>query len=54
MAGGIIITLPPTSSNFAKDLKHMRETIYVENLLASLNVEEKAQTKDDAYKACEA
>jgi ribosomal protein L20A (L18A) len=45
MAGGIIITLPPTSSNFAKDLKHMRETIYVENLLALLMLKKRLRQR---------
>ena len=42
----IIAKLPPSWRNFATTLKHKRQEISVENLIASFDVEEKAQTKD--------
>jgi len=46
VAGCIIAKLPSSWRNFATTLKHKRSEISVENLLASLDVEEKAQAND--------
>ena len=43
VAGCMIAKLPPSWRNFATTLKHKRQEISVENLIASLDVEEKAQ-----------
>jgi hypothetical protein len=43
---GIIAKLPPTWRNFATALKHKKETMTVESLIATLDVEEKARSKD--------
>jgi len=53
MAGGIIVKLPPSWRNFATALKHKRQKISVEDLLAGLDVEEKARAKDAPPKAPE-
>ena len=53
VAGGIIDKLPPNWSRFATSLKHKRQNISTEDLLASLDVEEKARAKDGASKAPE-
>ena len=50
VAGGIIAKLPPSWSDFATTLKHKRTDISVSDLLASLNVEEKARAKDGRSK----
>ena len=50
VAGCIIAKLPPPWRNFATSLKHKRQEISVENLIASLDVEEKARAKDTAEK----
>ena len=50
VAGCIIAKLPPTWRNFATTLKHKRQEISVENLIASFDVEEKARAKDTAEK----
>ena len=50
VAGCIIAKLPPSWRNFATTLKHKRQEISVENLIASLDVEEKAWAKDTAEK----
>jgi len=50
VAGCIIAKLPPTWRNFATTLKHKRQEISVENLIASLDVEEKARAKDTSEK----
>jgi hypothetical protein len=42
--------LPPSWRNFATALKHKRQEISVENLIASLDVEEKARAKDTTKK----
>jgi hypothetical protein len=42
--------LPPSWRNFAIALKHKRQEISVENLIASLDVEEKARAKDTTEK----
>jgi hypothetical protein len=44
--GCIIAKLPSTWRNFATSLKHKRQEISVENLIASLDVEQKARAKD--------
>jgi hypothetical protein len=50
VAGCIIAKLPPSWRNFATTLKHKRHEISVKNLIASLDVEEKAQAKDTTEK----
>jgi hypothetical protein len=50
VAGCIIAKLPPSWRNFAIALKHKRQEISVENLIASLDVEEKACAKDTTEK----
>src|SRR3954470_18001969 len=50
VAGCIIAKLPPSWRNFATALKHKRQEISVENLIASLDVEEKARAKDTTEK----
>ena len=46
VAGCIIAKLPLSWRNFATTLKHKRQEISVENLIASLDVEEKSRAKD--------
>ena len=46
VAGCIIAKLPSQWRNFATTLKHKRQEISVENLIATLDVEEKARKKD--------
>ena len=53
VAGCIIAKLPSSWRNFATTLKHKRQEISVENLIASLDVEEKARAKDTAEKGGE-
>ena len=53
VAGGIIAKLPSTWRNFATTLKHKRQKISVEDLLAGLDVEEKARAKDAPPRAPE-
>ena len=53
VAAGIIAKLPPSWRNFATALKHKRQKISVEDLLAGLDVEEKARAKDAPPKAPE-
>ncbi|CAO2150358.1 unnamed protein product [Urochloa humidicola] len=50
VAGCMIAKLPSSWRNFATTLKHRREEISVENLIASLDVEEKARKKDTTEK----
>ena len=50
VAGCIIAKLPSSWRNFATALKHRRQEISVENLIASLDVEEKARAKDASEK----
>ena len=50
MAGCIIAKLPSSWRNFATTLKHKGQEISVENLIASLDVEEKARAKDSSEK----
>jgi hypothetical protein len=49
----IIAKLPSSWRNFATSLKHKRQKISVENLIASLDVEEKARAKDNIEKGNE-
>ena len=53
VAGCIIAKLPPLWRGFATSLKHKRQKISVENLIASLDVEEKARAKDNIEKGNE-
>jgi len=53
VAGGMIVKLPPSWRNFTTTLKQKRQKILVEDLLAGLDVEEKAQAKDAPPKALE-
>lgn len=46
VVGGIIAKLPLSWRNFATSLKHKRQEISVENLIGTLDVEEKARAKD--------
>ena len=46
----IIAKLPSSWRNFTTSLKHKRQKISVENLIASLDVEEKARAKDNTEK----
>jgi hypothetical protein len=48
--GCIIAKLPPSWRNFATTLKHKRQEISIENLIASLDIEEKARAKDTTEK----
>jgi hypothetical protein len=53
VAGCMIAKLPSSWRNFATSLKHRRQEISVENLIASLDVEEKSQAKDATEKGGE-
>jgi hypothetical protein len=53
VAGCIIAKLPFSWRNFTTSLKHKRQKISVENLIASLDVEEKARAKDNIEKGDE-
>lgn len=53
VAGCIIAKLPSSWRNFATSLKHKRQKISVENLIASLDIEEKARAKDNIEKGNE-
>jgi len=53
VAGGMIAKLPPSWRNFATALKHKRQKISIEDLLAGLDVEEKALAKDAPPKSLE-
>jgi hypothetical protein len=52
VVGCIIAKLPSSWRNFTS-LKHKRQKISVENLIASLDIEEKAQAKDNIEKGNE-
>jgi hypothetical protein len=52
-AGGIIAKLPPSWRDFATALKHKRVHMSISKLIASLDIEEKAQTKDGRSKKAE-
>lgn len=53
VAGFIIAKLPPAWRSFATFLKHKRHEISVEQLIASLDVEGKAQAKDTTEKVAD-
>jgi hypothetical protein len=53
VAGGIIAKLPPSWRDFAIALKHKRVHMSISDLIASLDVEEKAQAKDGRSKVAE-
>jgi hypothetical protein len=46
VARGIIVNLPPSWRDFATALKHKRVHMSISNLIASLDVEEKAWAND--------
>ena len=46
LAAGIITKLPTSWRDFTTTLKHKREDISIEDLIISLDVEEKARAKD--------
>ena len=47
VAGGIIAKLPPSWKDFGTSLKHKRKEFNVEELIGTLDVEERARTKDN-------
>jgi hypothetical protein len=47
VAGGIIAKLPPYWKDFATSLKHKRQEFNVEELIGTLDVEERARAKDN-------
>jgi hypothetical protein len=47
VAGGIIAKLPPSWKDFATSLNHKRQEFNVEELIGTLDVEERARTKDN-------
>jgi hypothetical protein len=47
VAGGIIAKLPPSWKDFATSLKHKRQEFNMEELIGTLDVEERARTKDN-------
>jgi hypothetical protein len=53
MAGGIIAKLPPYWTEFATTLKHKRQEFSVDELIGSLDVEERAKAKDSCGKGVE-
>jgi hypothetical protein len=53
VTGGIIAKLPLTWRKFATALKHKRQKISVEDLLAGLDAEKKARAKDAPPRALE-
>jgi hypothetical protein len=53
VAGGIVAKLPSTWRNFVTALKHKRQKMSVEDLLASLDVEENTRAKDASPRAHE-
>ena len=53
VVGCIIAKLPPSRRGFATSLKHNRQKISVENLITSLDVEEKARAKENIEKGNE-
>jgi hypothetical protein len=46
MVGGIIAKLPPSWKYFSTSLKHKKESMTIESLIVSLDVEEKAKLYD--------
>jgi hypothetical protein len=53
VVGGIIAKLPPLWRDFATALKHKRVHMSISDLIASLDVEEKARAKDGRSKGVE-
>jgi hypothetical protein len=53
VAGGIIAKLPPSWREFATALKHKRVHMSISDLIASLDVEEKARAKEGRSKGVE-
>jgi hypothetical protein len=53
VAGGIIAKLPPSWRDFTTALKHKRVHMSISDLITSLDVEDKAQTKDGRSKGAE-
>jgi hypothetical protein len=53
VVGGIIAKLPPSWRDFSTTLKHMRTHMSLSDLIASLDIEEKAQAKDGQSKGVE-
>jgi hypothetical protein len=53
VAGCMIAKLLSSCRNFTAALKHKRQEILVVNLIASLNIQEKAQAKDASKKGGE-
>jgi hypothetical protein len=53
VVGGIIAKLPPSWRDFATALKHKMVHMSIVDLIASLDVEEKARTKDGRSKGAE-
>jgi hypothetical protein len=53
VAGGIIAKLPPSWRDFTTALKHKRVHMSISDLIASLDVEEKARAKDGRSKGAE-
>jgi hypothetical protein len=53
VAGGIIAKLPTSWRYFTTTLKHKRVRMSISNLIASLDVEEKARAKDRRSKGAE-
>jgi hypothetical protein len=51
--GAIIAKFPPSWRDYTITLKHKRINISVSNMFDSLDVEEKAQAKDEQYKGVE-
>jgi len=47
VAGGIIAKLPPSWKEFANSFKHKRQEFNVEELIGTLDVEERARAKDN-------
>jgi len=46
LGGGIIAKLPPSWKDFVTSLKHKRQEFNVEELIGTIDVEEKARAKD--------
>jgi hypothetical protein len=53
VTGGIIAKLPPSWRDFVTTLKHKRTHMSISDLIVSLDVEEKARTKDGQFKGVE-
>jgi hypothetical protein len=53
VTGGIIAKLPPSWRDFITTLKHKRTHMSISDLIVSLDVEEKARTKDGQFNGVE-